>query len=379
MNTHPLEVIELLIEVELRKRSYTEDEFRRLFMGKLQVALNEALWNSFQFDDIHWSKDNMKEWMRLYQKNLLGLMDTVAGQLSEKEALHQFDLTDRYKAVFTCLKNHLIYMMDVAGRQYVDIDCLVPSFYFDIDEDKLKSDLRLIRDKLIDTGMDGEYWSILRQAFNCLFSSDGSSRISYRQFFYLDELYKELIKLLPVENDVFPKKLKYVLINMNFNDDRYFSYVIGVIKKEVNELSGTKEKLLKLFDWDQSFFMASERINVSYKPSQPFLKQQLTLWIKERMEEIEQQPRKLELSDLDPGTAMVIGLAEKMQMSQRQLNQFLELIIQEEFYKREKETIDQLFTLFPVTVPEDNPAAEEIINALRVAVKLKKLKSRLWF
>jgi hypothetical protein len=268
MNTHPLEVIERLIDVELRTRTYTRDEFENSFMPTLIKELDEQFWGPVY-------PVGFETHFPLYQHSLLRLMDTVVNYLLVEE-----QLCDCYKAIFSCLQKKMLSMLEPYG-DYMDIDYQIPSFYFGIDEDNIKDDLRFIRDKLSDAGIDGVYWGIFRQTFHVLFSAN--SRISYRQFSYLKILREELKGLLSKNKDVSPEELQSHLIYLNFNDTRYVRYVTDLIRKETDEISAINERLMRLYYWHKIVKQAPEQTGISYLPSQSSLKTQIAHWIDEKI------------------------------------------------------------------------------------------------
>jgi hypothetical protein len=381
MNTHPLEVIERLIDVELRRRTYTRDEFKD-FIRTLNFELYRLLLEPVDLLDEDWGEKFNKH-VQIYYHSLLRLMHTISNYLSveEQQNIDQlnpaFELPDCYKEIFTCLRKRLATILKNPMKN-LDIDYLIPTFYFEIDEDSVKADLRLIRDKLSDAGIDPEYWAIFRQTFSVLFSANGNNKISYRQFSYLTELHKKLTNLFSYNRDISHERLQSHLIKQNFNDTRYVKYIKSLIKKETDAIPGIIERLKRLYYWDNEVDQSFDQTLSSYQPSQPSLQKQLSDWINEKITLLKAIKEPQSLADLDPETAEVIRLASSMKMSARQLNLFLAIVLNKDFYNQNKEKVDYLFATFCITVPEDNPLANKILSVLKVVTKVNKVKSRLW-
>lgn len=379
MNTHPLEVIERLIDVELRQQSHMDPGFVIL---KLKMELNKTLWHPLNLVAREKDETKLEKHVQLYQRSLLRLMDIVVSYLPQEghQQLTQFNTvpehTDAYKAVIGFLQTYLKAMQREFGR-HMKIDYPVPAFYMGIYEEDIKTNLRLIRDKLSDAHIDAGYWTILRRPLNDLLSASNSP-MSYMQLVYLKELYEELIKLLSKDNNILLEELQYLLIYMNFNDKRYISYVTGLITKETDVLFSIREKLLRLFYWEKTANHMYTQTGVSYMPSEPSLQEQLLGWITEKIRLVKRTPPSLTLLDLHPETAEWIRTAANMRMSVNQLNQFIEIVMEKEFYKANKEEVEYLFSEFCLTVPEDNPAVNNVLRGLRIFVKFKNLLSFKW-
>jgi hypothetical protein len=340
MSKHPLEVIERLIDVELHARAYTREELESSFIPALNKELGKLLCEPH---------------------HILRLMDTIARDL----------LVEGYQLIFSCLRRRYLKMLEVF-IDHKDIDLQVPSFYFEIDEEKIKATLRLFRDRLSDEGVDGELWGFFRQMFSVLFS-ENSDLLSYRQYAYLMKMLGVFDKLLSKHNIDFSDELKSYLIDLNFNDARY----VELCRKEIDAIPAIHERVIRLYHLRNRINLIFGRSAVGYQPSQPSLKAQLLEWIIGEIKLLESDPRELVLSALDPETSDLIRFVSQMNMSQRQVKRFLKIIIDKDYYRENKEKVDYLFSTYCLTVPEDNPAIDEALKWMKIAHVAVKLKLHL--
>lgn len=262
------------------------------------------------------------------------------------------------------------YTMEELVQIQMDIDYPIPSFYFEIDRDTLKTDLQLIRDKLSDNGMDGIYWSLFRQAFNILFQENNDCTISYRQFEYLETLRENLITLKEISEE----KLLTTLVSLNFNDPAYVRYTIEWIRKETDVIPGSKDKLIRL-SYLRKVIRQSYNRNIIYQVLLPSLGTQIEKWIKERMTQLETEPQTLTLADLHPETAQFLFYTRQLKMSRRQLDQFLNIVMDKKFYRQDKEKIDYLYTTFCDLSEEDNPNLDRFFISLKIIVTINRIRS----
>ena len=377
MNTHPLKMIEWLIGIQLRQQSY----MLKFFIPDLKMHLHTLLWEPLNLIELERDENQLATHVQLYQRSLLRLMDIVANNLSEEEQQHleelnpDYELQDCCKVIFSCLRKCLV-AMDRDYGHHMHIDYQVPSFYLELMDDDVKVNLRLIRDKLSDAKIDDGYWTILRKPLNDLLSTNGSPKKPYMELEYLKSLYDELIRLLKVENKNLHGRLQEIFLYLNFNDPHYCSYAIELMTRELDSVSATKDKLMKLAYMRKVVHQASCRPGAAYIPSEPPLQPRLEHWIKEQHAAVERQSK--DLSGFPPEIIQLFESKIDMQMSARQLNDFVKVIVDKDFYKENKRDVEDLFSQFFKTLPEDNPAADKALRKFKWGLKFRRFISGRW-
>lgn len=99
---------------------------------------------------------------------------------------------------------------------------------------------------------------------------------------YFDFLVKALLPLLE-SGDCDSKKIKIVLIELNFNSNQFFLYVINEVEQVILPLEAHNEKVEKLSWYLKQVNQIQMRTDIALEPKQESIKEKLTGWLLEEI------------------------------------------------------------------------------------------------
>lgn len=106
--------------------------------------------------------------------------------------------------------------------------------------------------------------------------------ITFRKLMYFDFLVKALLPILET-GDCDSKKIKIVLIELNFNSNQFFWNFVNEIDQKINLLETPDEKLEQLSFYRKQVNQVQMRSNVILDPTDESIKDKITGWIHEEI------------------------------------------------------------------------------------------------
>ncbi len=105
---------------------------------------------------------------------------------------------------------------------------------------------------------------------------------TFRKLMYFDNLIKSL--LLIYDSEIFdPQKIKILLIELNFNSNHFFWYIINEIELEILSFSGDTEKIEKLSWYLKQVNQIQMRKDLIFEPKQESIKEKIINWLLEEI------------------------------------------------------------------------------------------------
>jgi len=347
MLNYQLAGIERLVDTALRRQLTSQEEFQSLILNDLNAEVIRISGDFMQVSCSTSTPEVLKRNIQTHQHKLIFLMDSIVESLppAQRRIVNQtgpyFQWFDSYKYIYVSLENLLIFI----EQHFGGISYSTPLYALIADPENITE----IRQGLESQGIEEEYVSILTAPLQNLITIKA---IPYQRLLFLHELKDGLNGLINKPENI-AHKLFDLLVYLNFNDTRYYQYVTGLIERDLDEIPGITNKLNQLYWIQKRINQAAIKPGFSFIASEPSLKEQLQLWLKEEISyiSISAQPEEQQIAKV------------KFDLSVHQLGYFLNLLVEQGIITNEvKKEVAKVCAQFMSSTKQENIAYHSLLN-----------------
>ena len=242
-------------------------------------------------------KSDLASYYRKHQAILVQLSDTIYNYL-QPAGLHSiYRLTNKVSIInfyrqLALVPQLLLDFIEINNAEYFSPDIKLPEAKRSLLAPQIKKDLKHIRKRFLDCGVDKALIQICCQPIeDCLLPEEA---VSGRRMQYIQAMQRELI-LLTKQQDCqnMNDQLCRSLLNINYNSPRFFNYFIMQLQQKAKACD-TLAELIEYYSLslkiNNQFTMRTELV---YNTTLPSIKEQVGTWICEELYYLERQNKLL--------------------------------------------------------------------------------------
>ena len=219
------------------------------------------------------------------------------------------DLKQILNELIRCISELLVF---IEGRfiDFLDINGIVPTAYFNIIKKELLKRIDAIHDRLIiDFQIQPAIEIIIQSLVNFLNYSPDEHSFTFQEIRYIKELCKELDQIEITENKKVFSQMDELLISWNFNDVRYIANLTERLSQLVSSQEKAEDRIESLLYYFKSFKQLHRKQSVVFNSKYANLNDEICNWF---FQEILYLEKKMRLS--------VIPLHEHTELTRSKAN-----------------------------------------------------------
>ena len=239
----------------------------------------------------------LESYYRKHQTILIELADMAFGYLQSEERESIYRLTNEgpilnvYKEILG-IPEELLDFMEKSFPEYFDHNLKVPEVKRLQLVPEIKRNLKGVQKELLNGEVHMEFIKIVCRPFDDYLLT--GALINYRDFYYLQELQRELILFKKKQHDGnVNEELCRLLLHLNFNSIHFFTYYIAQLQENAKGCNANLELIahysLKLKIINQ----LPVKSGLIHKPDLPPVREQIGSWICEELYFLEKKERLL--------------------------------------------------------------------------------------
>ncbi len=249
--------------------------------------------------------------IKKYHSSLIALLDQAIANrtsLSDHELLRQ--LLDKTVATI----DELLALIETRFISYLDLEERVPATYLLLVKKELNKKLSSLSKKHKNLPVYQPAFDIMKGDLDLLLNSSEDKQLhSFRQLFYLKELFRELEELQPTEDTSVYSALDHILIAMNFNSKAYIFNLTQRIAMHINRSEQLPERMEQLLFDLKSFKQCHRKPNIIFNIKDADLHEQINNWFSQELFYLEKKIHYL----VHPLKAKVTDQAAKGEVKQK--------------------------------------------------------------
>jgi hypothetical protein len=192
-----------------------------------------------------------------------------------------------YCADYSFPFEELLSFLQIHFTKYFDLSCGAPMPYFEATAAKVANWIEELKEKFTERQADQEIMNIALWPLD-KFLWGASRELTYRRISYIKELLKSLKNVAEMDlcGRALTEELRNVLYYLNYNSTKFFGYCTRYINISITS-DTTRETIEKLYFVLKQINQAPVKPSLIYKPQAPSLKCQLTDYITEEINYLE--------------------------------------------------------------------------------------------
>lgn len=217
--------------------------------------------------------NNLEQYIRFQQHQLLELMDTISTAIPY-EAFANPPEENNLLRLYHVLLDLLTYL-EKSCPQHLDFRCKVPLIYLITARQVISRELSSLRQLLVSTGISDLLLEIVLAPIEEL---EQTINISYQRLYYI-KAFSQKLQELPADST--PSHVEDVLSYMNYNNKIYLTYKTKQLKESIQEHTTTHEQLMQTKWLLKKNNQQLEHPHFQYTHLHPSLKEQIRSWLTE--------------------------------------------------------------------------------------------------
>ncbi|AEA44953.1 hypothetical protein [Fluviicola taffensis] len=205
-------------------------------------------------------------------------------RLTRSRSIKLYDKTSIFALGYDCLENILVHLERFYSK-YLDRELFVPFNVISSRVNCLKPRVERLKLNIISQYYDAEFLEALFQPLLLVSNVNPKNRLTYHQLMFIECFTNKLLRFFAKENQKANsiELLHGYLIEMNYNNPSYFTYLAFKFSEELSKLPSLESKQHTLYSWLKSVNQIVASNEVQYDRNVVSLKSSVIGWLEEEI------------------------------------------------------------------------------------------------